>query len=423
MIKIVPHFMKVRNGESGRFVDYLVIKGAPGTIENLSYFSTNETGDSEELVMTQKGVTDIHDKLLSGETMVGSADYSNFAAFALEAESDADGNLFATTYAKNAHIDGEPLSTNNILEEAVSLIGDGTKSFIAHRFFTVEFDENGNANISGLPIDVSGYATFIVHHNIVTVWFWGCGGSPVYYNRYNGSSENGWTGWRRIVDSSFSNELCVARATQDAKGNVIDETYATKTALTNGTVVPKKATMADTATKADKATLVMISQEATYNDWLDVWFSVNNVKNTLGYYQRARQADNKFMYNPSTNTLRVGNITGNAATATKATTADKLSSKSFETATATFTIASGKGTSTETIMPGLYLTEFTQDGGGVYAGILLIRSSGYYTVTVGSCNFSVKIINGNKCTIEQMYYADGDRCYYNGVLTFHKISS
>ena len=407
MIKIVPHFMRVRNGESGEFVDYLVIKGAPGTIENLSYFSTNETGDSEDLVMTQKGVTDIHEKLLSGETMVGSADSAFYAVYADRAEYDTEGNSIITTYAKNAKIEGELFSESNILEEAVRLIGDGTKSFIAHRYFTVTYDNNGNEDITGLPGGVSkGYATFLVHKDQVTVWVWGCFDSTVRYNRYNGIR---WTGWREIVDSSNTYRTEVERATKDAKGNVIDTTYASKTALTNGTVVPKKATMADTATKAESVD----GAEATAQVYRWVWFSQDGNKGKRAY-------NDKFRYDPKSNTLQVGSITGNAATAT---TADKLSSKSFETATATFTIANGTGTSTETIMPGLYLTEFTQDGGGVYAGILLIRSSGYYHVMVGSCYISVKIINGNKCTIERMYYADGDRCLYDGALAFYKISS
>lgn len=420
MIKIVPHFMRVRNGESGEFVDYLVIKGAPGTIENLSYFSTNETGDSEELVMTQKGVTDIHEKLLSGETMVGSADSAFYAVYADRAENDTEGNSIITTYAKNAQIEGELFSEGNILEEAVRLIGDGTKSFIAHRYFTVTYDDLGNEDIKGLPAGVTrGYATFIVHNQSVTVWLWGDLDSRVHYNRYNGSS---WTGWRQIVDSSNTNGLYVERATKDAKGNVIDTTYATKTALTDGTIVPKKAT---TATNADTATKVELSLEATQSDWLDVWFSRGADSTKPGYHQRARQGNSLFRYNPGTNTLRVGSITGNAATATKA---DKLNSDAFKTATATFTIASGKGTSmTGSMTPGFYLAQFRRSSGMINIGMSYFQSSGSYTISVGSYHIAITFTvnaNGNAdCTVTQLYYGNDDRNYDDGTLTFYKISS
>ena len=309
MIKIVPHFMRVRNGESGEFVDYLVIKGAPGTIENLSYFTTNETGDSENLVITQKGVTDIHDKLLSGEMMVGSADYANYATYAERAEFDVDDNPIAAT-------------------------------------------------------------------------------------------------------------------------------YATKAALTSGKVVPKKAETAATATKADHADTATeaaladtanklnASGTTAANSYHASYLPIVFVEGTGA--NKKTHSSNALAYKPSTQTLKVKTLEGKATEATHAdtaTTADKLSSKSFETATATFTIANGTGTSTKTIMPGLYLTEFTQNGGEVYTGILLIRTSEDYTLSVGSFHFSIDITDGNKCTIAQMYYANGDRAYYNGTLTFYKISS
>lgn len=412
MIKIVPHFMRVRNGESGEFVDYLVIKGAPGTIENLSYFSTNETGDSENLVMTQKGVTDIHEKLLSGETMVGSADSAFYAVYADRAENDTDGNPIATTYAKNAQIEGELFSAGDILEEAVRLIGDGTKSFIAHRYFTVTYDDLGNEDIRGLPGGVSkGYATFLVHNTIVTVWLWGDLDSRVHYNRYNGSS---WTGWREIVDSSNTYRTNVEKATKDAKGNVIDETYATKTALTDGTIVPKKATTADTATKAESVD----GAEATAQVYRWVWFSQDGNKGKRAY-------NDKFRYDPKSNTLQVGSITGNAATAT---TADKLSSKSFETATATFTIASGKSTSMSGSMtPGFYLAQFRRSSGEINIGMSYFQTSGNYTISVGSYHIRISFTvnaNGNaNCTVTQLYYGNDDRNYDDGTLTFYKISS
>lgn len=63
MIRIKPNILNVRDPETGKFESVAAIKGADGVIENLGAFATNETGDSENLLMTQKGVTDIRNEL------------------------------------------------------------------------------------------------------------------------------------------------------------------------------------------------------------------------------------------------------------------------------------------------------------------------------------------------------------------------
>ena len=70
---------------------------------------------------------------------------------------------------------------------------------------------------------------------------------------------------------------------------------------------------ADTATTATTTTNVSASA-ATSNADRHVWFSDSAAETKRAY-------DNDFKYNPSTNTLTVSNVTGNAATATTATKA------------------------------------------------------------------------------------------------------
>lgn len=60
MLSINPKLLYVRNQKTGKFVPLVAIigpKGPPGTIDNITDYLTNEKGDSEELAMSQKGVT------------------------------------------------------------------------------------------------------------------------------------------------------------------------------------------------------------------------------------------------------------------------------------------------------------------------------------------------------------------------------
>lgn len=60
MLLIKPKILYVRNQKTGKFIPLLAIKGAkgpPGSIDNITDYLTSETGDSEDLAMSQKGVT------------------------------------------------------------------------------------------------------------------------------------------------------------------------------------------------------------------------------------------------------------------------------------------------------------------------------------------------------------------------------
>lgn len=57
MLSINPKTLYVRNRKTGKFVPLVAIIGPPGSIDNITDYLTNETGDSEELAMSQKGAT------------------------------------------------------------------------------------------------------------------------------------------------------------------------------------------------------------------------------------------------------------------------------------------------------------------------------------------------------------------------------
>ena len=63
MIKIKPNMLYVKDPATGEFTQLLAIKGNPGSISNIDEYFVTNTGDSELLAMTQKGATDIKNKL------------------------------------------------------------------------------------------------------------------------------------------------------------------------------------------------------------------------------------------------------------------------------------------------------------------------------------------------------------------------
>lgn len=74
MIPFKPKILQVRDPETGEFITLIAIKGdkgVPGSIDNIGDYLTSETGDSEELAMTQKGVTDIANKIVWGGGTIG----------------------------------------------------------------------------------------------------------------------------------------------------------------------------------------------------------------------------------------------------------------------------------------------------------------------------------------------------------------
>lgn len=394
MIKIVPHFMRVRNGESGEFVDYLVIKGAPGTIENLSYFSTNETGDSENLVMTQKGVTDIHEKLLSGETMVGSADSAFYAVYADRAENDTDGNPIDTTYATLEKVNGTYIH-EGLLDKALSL-EDGVHHFTLSAAYPTE----------DIPQKECVHAYVTVYKrsfNKICVVIWGTENTPIYYNTY---ASDAWTGWKEVIDSSNIASQSVNHAST--------------------------ADSATTATEADTATKVKVSANSTANDWLDVWFSRGADSSAIAYNQRARQKNDKFRYNPGTDTLRVGSITGNAATATKAdkaTTADKLNPDAFKTPTHTFNVNKGvvdmRSSSCPFDASSVYLVSFSPSGASFptsMSGIFHFQGTDIQEISLGRYILQY-YYTGYHYTASLLNHELTTDSTATGTLKFYKISS
>lgn len=75
MLSINPKLLYVRNQKTGKFVPLVAIigpKGPPGSIDNITDYLTSETGDSEELAISQKGVTlllkDVEDEFKTTNT-------------------------------------------------------------------------------------------------------------------------------------------------------------------------------------------------------------------------------------------------------------------------------------------------------------------------------------------------------------------
>ena len=128
------------------------------------------------------------------------------------------------------------------------------------------------------------------------------------------------------TDSTFTinNVANATKATQDASGNVITTTYSTKAETVTGVVAGSTADKIDVTKNGTTSTITVNNvakatraaeidtEAASSNVNRPVFFAYNNNNNKVTY-------DNDFQYNPSTNVLTVGSITGNAATATKAT--------------------------------------------------------------------------------------------------------
>lgn len=291
MISAKKGIFHIKNRETGEFESIVAVKGDKGDgadIVAMDKYFTTETGDSEELVMTQKGVTDLHSDIVNGETKVGvatlaeKANEADLAEHATTATGDAKGNTIDKTYAKLTQVNGTVLSTN-ILEEAVRLVGNGDTCKVEHRYINISDAEwlKGDFDIpEGLTR--YGYVTFFIRYGSVTVWLWGAVGSNAYYNSYT-TSTGKWIGWRKVIDSKNIGEQSVNHA---------------KTA--------------DSAKTADRAVKVTAERSTANSDNHLVYFTGNNNASVINY-------DLLFKYNPSTSTLTVPNIKG---TATKATNAD-----------------------------------------------------------------------------------------------------
>lgn len=286
MISAKKGIFHIKNRETGEFEPIVAVKGDKGDgadIVAMDKYFTTETGDSEELVMTQKGVTDLHSDIVNGETKVGvatlaeKANEADLAEHATTATGDAKGNTIDKTYAKLTQVNGTVLSTN-ILEEAVRLVGNGDTCKVEHRYINISDAEwlKGDFDIpEGLAR--YGYVTFFIRYGSVTVWLWGAVGSNAYYNSYT-TSTGKWIGWRKVIDSKNIGEQSVSHA--------------------------KTADNANTANRATKITASVTDEDAEHL----VYLTGKNDASVMKY-------DTAFKYNPSTRTLTVPNIIGIAASA------------------------------------------------------------------------------------------------------------
>jgi len=107
----------------------------------------------------------------------------------------------------------------------------------------------------------------------------------------------------KITADTTLNVASATKATKDSDGNTINSTYLK---LSGGTVTGNL-----TISKTGAFNYTGI-EEASGNNERSVWFASSGAVGKPTY-------DNDFKYNPSTNVLTVGSITGNAASATKAT--------------------------------------------------------------------------------------------------------
>lgn len=124
------------------------------------------------------------------------------------------------------------------------------------------------------------------------------------------------SGFITAADDITGNAATATNATNDGNGNNIVNTY-----------VPKAGNVTITGTKTFSGANSFVYsgiETATSNVERPVWFAKNNNNGTP-----VVNAD-QFTYNPSTDTLKVGNVTGNAGSATKLKTARKIDGVNFD---------------------------------------------------------------------------------------------
>lgn len=126
-----------------------------------------------------------------GSQRVGSINASNYTGTALRATQDSDGNIINTTYAKKSDISGMVKSVNN-----------------------VKPDSNGN-----VAITVSGGGSSVTVDTALSA----TSTNPVQNKVI-----------KEALDGKLGKNETAARATQDGAGNVITETYATKSDMETG---------------------------------------------------------------------------------------------------------------------------------------------------------------------------------------------
>lgn len=141
MLSINPKLLYVRNQKTGKFVPLVAIigpKGPPGSIDNITDYLTNETGDSEELAISQKGVTlllkDVEDefKTTNTELTKSNAEFIKLLKYLnipyLDGTKGLEFKLVDNTYsitgAGSAPNEGNIIIPSKIYDIPVTSIGD-----------------------------------------------------------------------------------------------------------------------------------------------------------------------------------------------------------------------------------------------------------------------------------------------------------
>lgn len=141
MLSINPKLLYVRNQKTGKFVPLVAIigpKGPPGSIDNITDYLTNETGDSEELAISQKGVTlllkDVEDefKTTNAELTKSNAEFKKILKYlnipyldgTKGLEFKLEDNTYSITSAGSAPNEGNIIIPSKIFDIPVTSIGD-----------------------------------------------------------------------------------------------------------------------------------------------------------------------------------------------------------------------------------------------------------------------------------------------------------
>ena len=183
--------------------------------------------------------------------------YSDYVALADKANKDADGNVISSTYVKKS---GDTMT--------------------------------GNLTVSNTS-------------PVLTVKNTGTGAASIVLERNN----NSYTNWRIMNEGGILHLQADYTTTHVNYYDALTIANNTGNATFKGTVTASA--FSGNATSATTATNVATQGASSANDNRHVWFSAAT--------ETQRAHDDDFKYNPSTNTLTVANLAGNASSATKAT--------------------------------------------------------------------------------------------------------
>ena len=272
---------------------------------------------------------------------------------ALATLTTADGNL-------SSRLDNSELVNSNkfaSLESIINDLNDWIASPVANQINTNILNVTESINIGGTILDKTEYsgnaktATSATSASKLTTDA-GSSTLPVYFSGGVPKAINT-TGIGISITGSAGS---ATKATQDASGNVITSTYATKSELNIG--LGGKSNTGHThnyaaASSSGGALTSGVSWTAgTDNKNRYVWFSNTSSTTSVGY----PVYDPDFLYNPSTNTLTIGkgtltatNYSGKAATAGSADSAATASSADKTKASLTFGSKSFNGSEAKEI--------------------------------------------------------------------------